>query len=70
MSLKDFRKKCQLTQQGLAKSIGVNRSTYTMWERGKTKPPLNKIYALAIALNVSVVEIVNYLLGDTTSNDI
>lgn len=67
MNLKELRLKCQITQQDLAKAISVNRSTYAMWESGKVQPPLNKISALAVALNVSTGEIVSCILGDTAN---
>ncbi len=67
MNLKELRLKCQITQQDLAKAISVNRSTYAMWESGKAQPPLNKISALAVALNVSTGEIVSCILGDTAN---
>lgn len=67
MNLKELRLKCQITQQDLAKAISVNRSTYAMWESGKAQPPLNKINALAVALNVSTGEIVSCILGDTAN---
>ena len=63
MNLKELRLKCQITQQDLAKAISVNRSTYAMWESGKSQPPLNKISALASALNVSAGEIVSCILA-------
>ncbi len=64
MKLKDFRVKSQLSQQNTAKLLGVSRSTYAMWETGKAQPPLNKIYLLSSALNVSVGEIVKAITGD------
>lgn len=58
MSLKQFRTNCQKTQQELSKEIKTKRSTYSMWECGKSQPPLNKIPLLANALNVSESEII------------
>lgn len=67
MSLKELRLKCQKTQQEIAQLVGAKRSTYSMWESGKAQPPLNKISALAVALNVSTGEIVSCILGDTAN---
>lgn len=62
--LKKLRLENNLTQAKLSKMLNVKQGTVSMWERGKTKPPLTKIYALARALNVSVGEIVSCLLDD------
>ena len=57
MNFKNLREKSQKSQQLLAEEIGVKRTTLTMWENGKSNPPLNKIPLLANALNVSELEI-------------
>lgn len=58
MNFKNLREKSQKSQQLLAEEIGVKRTTLTMWENGKSNPPLNKIPLLANALNVSELEII------------
>jgi transcriptional regulator with XRE-family HTH domain len=65
--LKELRLKNDLTQMQLAEKLNVKQSTVSMWESGSVKPPLNKISALASALNVSTGEIVSYILGDTAN---
>lgn len=65
--LKELRLKNDLTQTELAEKLNVKQSTVSMWESGRVKPPLNKISALAVALNVSPGEIVSCILGDTAN---
>ena len=65
--LKELRLKNDLTQMQLAEKLNVKQSTVSMWESGSVKPPLNKISALASALNVSTGEIVRCILGDTAN---
>ncbi|MBQ5590906.1 MAG: helix-turn-helix domain-containing protein [Clostridia bacterium] len=48
-NLKKIRRKCALTQQQVADALGLERSTYTYYELGKTSPTiqtLHKIIAL------------------------
>lgn len=43
MNVKDLREKLQLTQEGLARKIGVSWGTVSRWERGRVTPsPLAK----------------------------
>lgn len=65
--LKELRLKNDLTQMQLAEKLNVKQSTVSMWESGSVKPPLNKISALAVALNVSTGEIVSCILGNTAN---
>lgn len=38
MDIKGLRKKLGLTQEGLARKIGVSWSTVNRWERGRGEP--------------------------------
>ena len=38
MNIKALRKKLKLTQEGLARKVGVSWSTVNRWERGIGKP--------------------------------
>lgn len=43
MTVKDLREQLQLTQEGLARKIGVSWCTVSRWERGQVSPsPLAK----------------------------
>ena len=68
--LKQLRLKTGLTQKELSEKLNVKQNTISMWESGKAQPPLNKIYALASALNVSAGEIVKCILDNTDNETI
>lgn len=48
-----YRKKAMLSQEALAEKVGVSRQAVSKWETGESQPELNKMAALAQALNVS-----------------
>lgn len=48
-----------ISQQKIADSIHVNRSTYSYYELGESKPPLDALYALAEYFEVNI----GYLIG-------
>lgn len=58
-NLKRVRKEHKLTQQDIANVLGIDRSTYTFYETGKTSPSISTVYKLAEIYNVTV----GYLLG-------
>lgn len=58
-SLKAVRKKYNLRQREIAEALGIDRSTYSFYETGKTNPPLNVIFGLAKIYNVNI----GYILG-------
>lgn len=51
--LKQLRKQCGLTQQVIAEIMGIDRSTYTYYETGKTYPDLDGLCRLANIFRVS-----------------
>lgn len=55
-----------ITQEIIAKRMGISRSTLTYWLAGKTKPNTENIEKLARALNVPVSE----LWGDKQPGDL
>ncbi len=55
----ELRNKRDLTQQALAKHMGVTRSSVNAWEMGISIPSVEKIIDLAEFFHVSV----DYLLG-------
>ena len=58
--LKMLRKKEGLTQQEVADKIGINRSSYSNWEKGRREPSFENLSMLACIFDVSI----DYLLGD------
>lgn len=57
--LRILRENRSLTQQEVARRIGVDRSTYSYYETGKFMPRLNKLIKLAHYYHVST----DFLLG-------
>jgi len=53
-NLKKIRTKKDITQTGLAETLGVDKSFISNIENGKTNPTLSTITGLAKALGVSV----------------
>lgn len=57
MQLKEFRKKIGLSQDDIAKKLGVHNTTYGNWELGKTEPDIKNLIKLADYYNVTVDEL-------------
>lgn len=58
-NLKRLRSTYELSQQDIADKLGVERSTYTYYESGRTEPSINmlsrilEIYNVSYGLNLS-----------------
>ncbi|MCH4164254.1 MAG: helix-turn-helix domain-containing protein [Lentilactobacillus diolivorans] len=64
--LKQLRKeKKGLTQEMVAKQIGIAKTTYSAYEQGKRQPDYDTLNRLAKYFNASV----DYLLGNTFSRN-
>lgn len=59
INLKIVRKSKKLSQQEVAKHLGVSRSAVAMWETGGSEPDLATVSKLADFFGVSI----DYLLG-------
>lgn len=59
--LVQLRKKRGLTQQQIADEIGVNRGSYSNWEKGKREPSFENLIKLAYILDTTT----DFLLGKT-----
>ena len=57
MRIKELRKKCGLTQEKLAVALGVDRSTITCWETGRSKPRTEVLLKLSNVLGCTVDEL-------------
>ena len=57
--LRELRLEHQLTQQDLGEALGIDRTSYTYYERGKTSPSPASLCKLSRLYNVTV----DYLLG-------
>ncbi len=60
--LKYCRQKSGLTHSQIADALGVNRSTYTYYERGRSEPSLDTLTKLSVIFNTDLM----YLLGHET----
>lgn len=54
MNLREKRLSANLTQEQLAKRLGVQRTTVTMWETGETMPRTDKLPEIAKILNCNI----------------
>ena len=52
--LKVLRKKKGLTQQEVADKIGINRPSYSNWEKGRREPSFENLSMLACIFDVSI----------------
>ena len=55
--IKEFRARYDMTQEGLAKKVGVRRETIVFLEKGKYNPSLRLARDVAKALHSSVDEL-------------
>jgi len=55
--IKEFRAKHNLTQEDLAKKVGVRRETIVFLEKGKYNPSLQLAHDIALALKTTIEEL-------------
>ena len=55
--IKEFRARFDLTQEDLARKVGVRRETILFIEKGKYNPSLNLAYNIAKVLNTTIDEL-------------
>ncbi|AFU13895.1 TPA: helix-turn-helix transcriptional regulator [Bacillus toyonensis] len=55
--IKEYRAKSNMTQEDLAKSVGVRRETISHLEKGKYNPSLQLAHDIAKALHSTIDEI-------------
>ena len=58
-TIKQLREKRNLTQAELAERIGVSSKTISKWETAKGLPDVSLLQPLALALNISLIELMN-----------
>ena len=64
-NLKFYRKNCGHTQEDMGRALGVDRSTYTYYETGRSSPSLENLVRIIRILGVPSVDA---LLGVTTED--
>jgi DNA-binding XRE family transcriptional regulator len=67
--LKEFRARHDLTQEDLAKMVGVTRKTIIFIERGDYNPSLQLAYNIAKALKSNIYEIFIFEEGTTPGEE-
>ncbi|ACJ78836.1 helix-turn-helix transcriptional regulator [Bacillus paranthracis] len=55
--IKEYRAKLNMTQEDLAKNVGVRRETISHLEKGKYNPSLQLAYDIAKALHSTIDEV-------------
>jgi putative transcriptional regulator len=55
--IKEFRARHDLTQEDLARKVGVRRETIVFLEKGKYNPSLKLAHDVAVALKTSIEEL-------------
>ena len=58
-TIKQLREARNMTQAELAEKIGVSSKTVSKWETAKGLPDISLLQPLALALNISVIELMN-----------
>lgn len=59
LSFKRAREKCGLTQRDLAETLGIDQSTISLWEAGKTQPRAKLLLKLAGILHCTVDDLLS-----------
>lgn len=57
--IREARKAAKMTQDELAKSLGVNRATLSRYESGAIDPPASQLQRIADALGISIYELLD-----------
>ncbi len=65
--IKELRAKYDLTQEELAKKVGVRRETIVFLEKGKYNPSLKLAYDVAKVLKSNIEEI--FIFDEKSSSD-
>ena len=64
-SLRRIRKQHKLTQQDIANVLGIDRTTYTLYENGVTSPSIENLAKLSSVYNATI----GYIAGKEQSNN-
>lgn len=67
--IKEFRARHDMTQDDLARKVGVRRETISFLERGRYNPSLKLAHDVAKVLNTSIEELFIFDEGDGENED-
>lgn len=59
LKIKELRNKKKLTQDEVSDKSGIKKRTYIDYESGKTDVPLSKLQNIAIALGVTIYDLID-----------
>lgn len=59
-NIKKYRRQVDMTQEELAKRVGVTRETISYLEKGKYNPSLRLAYQVAALFNVGIEEMFEF----------
>ena len=59
-NIRRMRTALKLTQKQIADTLGIDRSTFTYYETGKSNPSIETILQIAKIFNVSIDELVSH----------
>ncbi len=68
-NIKRYRKKMELTQEGLAEAFGVTVGAVSKWENGSNVPDVLTMMELANFFNISMDELLGYDMSSKNVND-
>ena len=63
MAIRELRKQLGLTQEQLAKLVGVKQATVSAWESGDAEPTMKNTRKLMSVLNCSSDELIKFGSG-------
>lgn len=59
-SLRKTREEHNFKQREIAAALGIDRSTYSFYETGKTRPSLESVFALSKIYNITVDKLLGF----------
>lgn len=65
--LKEYRIKCNMTQEFVAESMGVSRQAVSKWETGTSDPSTSNLLALAKLYGASAEELLKSVSNENKS---
>ncbi|MBR3554213.1 MAG: helix-turn-helix transcriptional regulator [Clostridia bacterium] len=66
LNLRDCRRNKNMTQQQVSDLLGVDRTTYTLYENGKVQPTVEKMKQIAKIFDISLSDLLDPLEDDPT----
>ena len=68
-NLRTYRKMCSLHQDQVANALGIDRSTYSYYETGKTTPSVDTLVKLSAMFGVELYTLIDYNTDSSMHGD-